>query len=31
MAEVHGATERTGPEAGGLVHIRSLTVDQQGA
>jgi hypothetical protein len=31
MVEVHGTTERVCPEAGGLVHIRGLAVDQESA
>jgi hypothetical protein len=31
MAGVHGTTQRLAPEAGGLVHIGGLAVDQQGA
>ena len=31
MVEVHGTAERFCPEAGRLVHVRSLTIDQEGA
>ena len=31
MVEVHGTAERLCPEAGRLVHVRSLTIDQEGA
>jgi hypothetical protein len=31
MVEVHGTAEHLCPEAGRLVHVRSLTIDQEGA
>ena len=31
MVEVHGTAESFCPEAGRLVHVRSLTIDQEGA